>query len=113
MLDWYQVDEQGRLLYRRGLMEEPKGWGKSPLGGVVALAEFCGPVRFSHFDEQGEPVGRPWGMDGDPPAWVQVSACAEDQAVSNCTRSCGRCWRRTRDGRRGRSASTWAGRAST
>ena len=66
VLDWYELDEQGRFLYRRGALQEPKGWGKSPLGAALSLAEFCGPVRFAGF-ENGEPVGRPWGREGDPP----------------------------------------------
>jgi hypothetical protein len=82
VLDWYELDEGGRFLYRRGALQEAKGWGKSPLGAALALAELCGPVRFAGI-EHGEPVGRPWGREGDPPPWVQVAACSEDQAVSN------------------------------
>ena len=83
VLDWYEVDDAGRFLYRRGELQGAKGWGKSPLGAALSVAEFCGPVRFSHFDSAGEPVGRRWGIEGDPPAWVQVAACSEDQAISN------------------------------
>jgi hypothetical protein len=82
LLDWYELDGEGRFVYRRAGLQESKGWGKSPLGSALALAEFAGPVRFSHFAD-GEPVGRLWGQNGDPPAWVQVAACSEAQAVSN------------------------------
>jgi hypothetical protein len=82
VLAWYEVDDEGRFVYRRGALQNAKGWGKSPLGAALALAELAGPVRFAGF-ENGEPVGRPWGQAGDPPAWVQVAACSEDQAVSN------------------------------
>jgi hypothetical protein len=83
VLGWYALDDAGRFVYRRGLVEEVKGWGKSPLGSALALAEFAGPVRFAGWGEDGEPVGRPWGTAGDPPPWVQIGACSEDQAVSN------------------------------
>jgi phage terminase large subunit-like protein len=64
VVDWYEVDTAGVYVYRRGAIEAAKGWGKSPLGAVLALAEFAGPVA---------------------PAvpWVQLAACSEDQAVSN------------------------------
>lgn len=64
VIRWYELDEAGAYIYRRGALEEAKGWGKSPLGAIVALAEFAGPVA---------------------PAipWVQIGACSEDQAVSN------------------------------
>jgi phage terminase large subunit-like protein len=61
---WYELDAQQLYLYRRGAIEMAKGWGKSPLGAVLALAEFCGPVA-------------------PPVPWVQLAACSEDQAVSN------------------------------
>jgi hypothetical protein len=63
LLRWYELDD-GSYLYRRGCLQAAKGWGKSPLGAIVALAEFAGPVAA-------------------PTPWVQVAACSEDQAVSN------------------------------
>jgi phage terminase large subunit-like protein len=64
VVHFYEVDAKGVYIYRRAALEAPKGWGKSPLGAVIALAEFAGPVA---------------------PAtpWVQLAANAEDQAVSN------------------------------
>src|SRR6266545_62470 len=64
VLEFYEVDETGVYVYRRGALEQAKGWGKSPLGAVLALAEFAGPVA-------------------PPVPWVQVAACSEEQAVSN------------------------------
>ena len=63
VVSFYELDGNS-YLYRRAALEAPKGWGKSPLGAVIALAEFAGPVA---------------------PAtpWVQLAANAEDQAVSN------------------------------
>lgn len=44
-----------------------------------AIAELAGPVLFSHWDADGEPVGRTWGTQGDPSPWVQIAAVSEDQ----------------------------------
>jgi Phage Terminase len=83
LLSWYAVDEVGEFLYRRGAVQMPKGWGKSPLLAAVAIAELAGPVVFDGFDPKGQPLGRPWGTGGSPPPWVQVAAGSEDQANSN------------------------------
>jgi hypothetical protein len=75
VLRWYAVDvDTGEYLHRRGTIEMAKGWGKSPLAGAIALAEFCGPVVFDHWDANGEPVGR---AIVNP--WVQIAAVSEDQ----------------------------------
>jgi hypothetical protein len=80
LIAWYTIDPTtGRFLYRRGISRRSKGWGKSPLLAVIAVAELCGDVRFDGWDARGEPVGRPWGTAGDPQAWVQIAAVAEDQ----------------------------------
>jgi hypothetical protein len=49
--------------------------GKSPLLAAKLLCELAGPVRFSHFDELGNPIGVPHRM-----ALVQVAANSEAQA---------------------------------
>ncbi len=77
LLDWYALDPSGAFSYRRGALQEAKGWGKSPLAAYMAIAEFRGPVLFDHF-EAGEPRGRAW----DHPL-VQIAALSEDQAASN------------------------------
>jgi hypothetical protein len=64
VLAWYSLDEENTYVYRRGALEAAKGWGKSPLGAVLALAEFAGPVAAAI-------------------PWVQIAACSEDQATSN------------------------------
>jgi hypothetical protein len=79
----YAVDERGSFIYRRGLLEQAKGWGKSPLGAALAIAEFCGPVVYDGLGADGQPVGRPWGTGDAPPPWVQIAASSEDQANSN------------------------------
>jgi hypothetical protein len=80
---WYGIDDSGSFIYRRGLLEQAKGWGKSPLGAALAIAEFAGPTFFDGFDAAGQPVGRPWGTGVAPPPWVQIAASSEDQANSN------------------------------
>ncbi|QBI96603.1 terminase large subunit [Mycobacterium phage Expelliarmus] len=74
ILWWYAVDEFGRFVYRNGLLRRLKGWGKDPLAGALALAELCGPVAFSHFDSDGNPIGK-----RKPAAWIQVAAVSQDQ----------------------------------
>ena len=61
---FYAVDPDGVYTYRRAALQGPKGLGKSPLGAVIALAEFCGPVA-------------------PQVPWVQIAANAEEQAYSN------------------------------
>lgn len=76
VLRWYAIDaETGEFLYRRGELEMAKGWGKSPLAGYIALAEFCGPTVFAGLDGRGEPR---CGRRRDNP-WVQIAAVSEDQ----------------------------------
>ena len=74
---WYAVDDEGRFRYRQGVLRRLKGWGKDPLAGAMALAELCGPVEFSHWDSDGNPVGKP---KYDP--WVQVVAVSQDQPLA-------------------------------
>lgn len=80
LLRWYELDPKtGRYLHRRGASRRSKGWGKSPVEGAKCIAELAGPVRFDGWDADGQPVGRPWGLNDDPEAWVQIGAVSEDQ----------------------------------
>lgn len=79
VLWWYAIDSEGRFLSNRGVLRRPKGWGKSPLVAALALAELCGPVRFSHFTEDG-PVGYEVAA-----AWVQLAGVSERQTVNTMT----------------------------
>lgn len=74
VLWWYAVDPTGRYAYRNGVFRRMKGHGKDPLAAALALAELCGPVAFSHFDDDGEPVGKPRHA-----AWVQIVAVSQEQ----------------------------------
>lgn len=78
LADWYAVDERGRFLYRRGALQEAKGWGKSPLAALIGIAELTGPVVFDGWTIAGEPVGRA----PDAPL-VQICALSEEQADAN------------------------------
>lgn len=80
VLAWYEVDDHGVRVNRRGILEMPKGWGKSPLAGAISVVELAGPVCFDGWDANGEPVGVPWGTGERPPPLVQVAAVSEDQA---------------------------------
>ena len=71
---WYAVDDEGNYVYREGCLRRMKGWGKDPLAAALSLAELCGPVAFSHFDGNGQPVGKPRFA-----AWVQIAAVSQDQ----------------------------------
>jgi hypothetical protein len=74
LLWWYAVDDNGRFIYRRGVLRRSKGWGKSPFTGAICLAELCGPVRFAHWDDTGRPVGKAHSMP-----WVVVAGVSETQ----------------------------------
>lgn len=80
LLWWYAVDETGRFIYRRGVLQRLKGWGKDPLLAVICLVEFVGPSRFSHFNSRGVPVGV-----SHPRAWVQVAAVSKEQTKNTMT----------------------------
>jgi hypothetical protein len=76
VLHWYAVDENGRFINRKGVLQRMKGWGKDPLLAVLCMVELVGPSRFSHW-EAGEPVGIP-----HPRAWVQVTAVNQSQTTN-------------------------------
>jgi hypothetical protein len=71
---WYEVDESGGFVYRRGCWQAAQGTGKSPLLAVIALAELCGPSRFG-----GVKDGKPFGV-APATAHVQCAAVSEDQS---------------------------------
>ena len=74
VLWFYAVDDKGKFIYRRAMLMRSKGWGKSPFLAALCSAELLGPVRFSHWDENGEPVGKPV-----PKPLIQLVAVSEAQ----------------------------------
>lgn len=77
LVRFYQTDDRGRFVFRRAAVRRAKGWGKSPLLGMIALAELCGPTRFDGWDADGEPVGV-----APVTPLVQIAANAEDQTAN-------------------------------
>lgn len=64
MLDFiveaYRIDPRsGRKVFDEGVLSRPKGRSKTEISGWLALAEAFGPVRFSHWDDEGQPRGKP------------------------------------------------------
>lgn len=75
---WYAIDRDGRWLFNHGVRRRAKGSGKSPFAAVLALAEFCGPVRVRDFDaKKGIVVGKAVDMP-----LVQIAATAESQTAN-------------------------------
>jgi hypothetical protein len=83
ILWWYAVDDNGRFVYRKGVLQRMKGWGKDPLLAVICLVELVGPSRV--LMKAGRPV---WNEHGDPVgtqcprAWVQVTAVNQSQTTN-------------------------------
>ena len=77
LLWWYAVDARGRFLWRRGVLQRLKGWGKDPLVAVICLIEMLAPCRFSHWDSFGLPVGK---QVLNP--LIQVSAVTQEQSYN-------------------------------
>jgi phage terminase large subunit-like protein len=88
LLWWYAVDDDGEFVYRTGVLQRLKGWGKDPLLAVISLVEFVGPSRFSHWATAedvkvgrataiGDPVGK-----AHPQAWVQITAVSQEQTTN-------------------------------
>ena len=73
ILWWYAIDERGKFIYRRGVLQRAKGWGKDPLLAVICLVEFVGPCRLAYWDN-GNPVAEPVKAP-----FVQVTAVDQSQ----------------------------------
>lgn len=80
VLQWYEIDPRtGEYPWRILVLEESKGWGKSPIAAFLEGAEFAGETCFDGWDAFGEPVAVPWGYGTRPPPWNQIAAVSEDQ----------------------------------
>lgn len=71
---WYATDEHGRFVYRDGVMQRLKGWGKDPLGAGLAANEAFGFCRVEDVDDDGNPI-----PTDHPEAWVQTAAVSQKQ----------------------------------
>lgn len=73
LLWWYAVRPDGTFVYRDGVLQRLKGWGKDPVGACLCVGEMLGPVRVGDW-VRGGPVGR-----DVPDAWVQTAAVSLEQ----------------------------------
>ncbi len=80
VLWWYSIEPDGSWTYSTGTTMMAKGTGKSPFCAILTLIDTFGPSRFSHWDENGDPVGT-----HNANAWTQV--CAVSQAQTRNTSS--------------------------
>ena len=83
---WYAVDEHGRFVYRKGIIQRLKGWGKDPWAAMICAIEFVGPCRFAGWltvdrPDLGLVAGDPLAKE-HPKAWIQVAAVSKDQTVN-------------------------------
>lgn len=74
LLHWYAVDPEGRFVYRDGVLQRLKGFGKDPIGAGIAMFELLGPCVFAGWDHEGQPIGKP-----HPTPWIQVAAVSLQQ----------------------------------
>ncbi|MFD4394657.1 terminase [Kitasatospora sp. NPDC058478] len=86
---WYAMDPAtNRFLWRDGVIQRLKGWGKDPLVATWSAFEFVGPCRFGDVAEDGNewgvPAGQPLGVQ-HPAAWVQIAAVSQDQTRNTMT----------------------------
>ncbi|MFE7510189.1 terminase [Streptomyces sp. NPDC057540] len=86
---WYAMDPQtNRFLWRDGVIQRLKGWGKDPVVASWGAFEFVGPCRFDRVADEGNEwgvrPGQPLGMQ-HPAAWVQMAAVSQDQTRNTMT----------------------------
>lgn len=79
LLWFYAIDRNGEWIYNHGARRLAKGSGKSPFAAVMALIEFCAPVRLKRFDDRVD--GGCHGKPVDMPL-VQIAATAESQTAN-------------------------------
>lgn len=79
LLWWYAMNPDGQWLFQHGVRRLAKGSGKSPFAAVLALIEFCAPVRLARKDSrlEGGCTGKPVDMP-----LVQIAATAESQTAN-------------------------------
>lgn len=87
ILWWYAVGPDLRWLFRDGVLQRLKGWGKDPVVATISATGFVGPARP---DLSGRTVQDPWGNEHPagvphPEAWVQIAAVSKDQTRNTMT----------------------------
>lgn len=86
---WYAMDPAtNRFLWRDGVIQRLKGWGKDPIVASWGAFEFVGPCRFDKVADEGNEwgvkPGQPLGTQ-HPAAWVQMAAVSQDQTRNTMT----------------------------
>ena len=82
VLRYYELHPYtGQRLIRRGVLSRPRGWGKSPITGAIAIAEGLAPVVPAGWDANGKPVARPLAELKKP--LIEIAAVSEDQVNTN------------------------------
>lgn len=79
LLNWFAIDEEGRFIYRRGMLRRMKGWGKDPVGAALCCIEFVGPCRLDGF-RGSVPVAAPVYT-----SWIQTAAVSKEQTRNTMT----------------------------
>ncbi|MEV7654668.1 terminase [Streptomyces anulatus] len=74
VLWWYALAEDGSFLFRDGVLQRLKGWGKDPVGACLCGIEAFGPCRFVEWADDGSPVAT-----DSPEAWCQTAAVSLEQ----------------------------------
>ena len=74
ILHYYALNKRGQFVTRKGYIQRLKGWGKDPVAAALCLFELVGPCRFSHWDENGQAVGKE-----NHSSWVQLVATTAEQ----------------------------------
>src|ERR1700749_1654962 len=88
ILHFYAIDQEGEFLYRRAVLERPKGWGKSPFVACIVAAELLGPTYFSHWELGGKRLkgwafgAKPMGRQNPEPL-IQIAAISEAQVENS------------------------------
>lgn len=79
ILHWYATNpgRSHRWVWRRGILQRMKGWGKGPLASALALIELLGPCRPKY-----NPHTHTWGVARAEAAWVQLAAVSMDQTIN-------------------------------
>lgn len=81
IINFYAIDiRNGKRLYNSGVISRPRGWGKSPFLGALAIVEGLADVVPDGWDAYGQPVGKPWSRVRTP--LVQIAAVSEEQTAN-------------------------------
>ncbi|HEY9251600.1 MAG TPA: terminase TerL endonuclease subunit [Nocardioides sp.] len=81
ILRYYEINPiTGKRRRRRGVISRPRGWGKSPILGALAIVEALADVVPDGWDADGQPIGKPWSAVRTPR--VGVLAVSESQTAN-------------------------------